>query len=274
MNTGSKEPAQRDYACNGPGSHPLLQLVEDDPEIRQYMKDELTGAYRVIESADGLSGYQQALTERPDIILSDVTMPGMDGLTLCRKLKTDDRTRHIPVMLLTGLGAESQTLEGLACGADDYVQKPFSLLILKAKIRNLIRSREVLRQWVASQPDALLTADVSPVSNETFLRKAQAIVEQNLSNADFEATDFARAIGMSRAQLYRRLHTVSGQTVKEFVRVIRLKKAVDMIGRAEHNISQAAFEVGFSSVAYFTKAFTAHFGLCPTKYMAGRTAGK
>src|SRR5437868_5524315 len=129
---------------------PLLQLIEDDLDTRLYMKEELADVYRIIDSPDGLNGFQRAVVELPDIIVSDVTMPVMDGLTLCRKLKSDTRTNHIPVVLLTGRDAEEQTLAGLACGADDYIQKPFNLLILKAKLRNLVTSRDVLRQCFAT----------------------------------------------------------------------------------------------------------------------------
>ncbi len=263
-----KEAKAGDGQLGGQVKKPLLHLVEDDVEMRGYLNDELMDTYRVSTSSDGLTGYQKALTERPDIIVSDIAMPGMDGLLLCTKLKTDPQTCHIPIVLLTGRTSDDQTLAGLACGADDYVSKPFNLLILKAKLSNLVKSRDALRCYMAELIPTTLPNRLVTIPDETFLRKAHEIVEQNLSNAAFEANDFAKAVGMSRAQLYRKLHVLSGQTVKEFIRVIRLKKALDLIVSTEHNISQAAFDVGFNSVAYFTRAFKDYFGDCPTKYMA------
>ncbi len=257
-----------------PFDKPLLHLIEDDSEMRRYIWSELVDAYRISDSPDGLTGYHKALVERPDVIVSDVAMPGMDGLTMCKKLKDDRRTCHIPVVLLTGRDSDEQTLAGLECGADDYVAKPFNLLILRAKLRNLVRGRDAFRQYVTDQPTFASADRPADWTDQTFLGKAHSIVEENMGNSDFEADDFAKAAGMSRAQLYRKLHALSGQTVKEFVRVIRLRKAVDLITGTEQNISQAAFEVGFSSVAYFTRAFKAHFGLCPTQYVARKLARK
>jgi DNA-binding response OmpR family regulator len=244
-----------------------MLIVEDNPDMKLYIKNEFVSNYRVIEASNGLSGVNKAFDEIPDVIISDIMMPEMDGMELCKTLKTDERTSHIPLVLLTAKNSEENTLKGLESGADDYITKPFNSSILKVKINNLVESRHLLQKRFIKEPGATIK-DISPtLLDEKFLKKAYKLIEENLSNADFDAKDFAKVIGMSRAQLYRKINAVSGQTVKEFIRIIRLKKAAEIMKDTDLNISELAFMVGFNSDTYFIKSFGDYFGISPAKYI-------
>ena len=246
---------------------PKILIVEDNADMRTFIKNEFKASYNVLEAHDGVIGLQKALEEIPDAIICDVMMPGKDGFKVCCTLKSDERTSHIPIVMLTAKSSEQHTIEGFESGADDYVAKPFSSAVLKARIKNLIESRILLRKKFTTEPFATLT-EISPSkTDEMLFKKAYAIVEKNLNNANFEVNDFAFEIGMSRTQLYRKIHAISGQSVKEFIRIIRLKKAAELLVTQENNISEVAFSVGFNSLSYFTTSFTDYFGMNPSKYV-------
>jgi CheY-like chemotaxis protein/AraC-like DNA-binding protein len=246
--------------------HHLL-IIEDNPDMRLYIKNEFKDIYKVTEAHNGTIGIEKALEEIPDAIICDVMMPEIDGYEVCRKLKQDEKTSHIPILMLTAKSSEQHTIDGFESGADDYVAKPFSSAILKVRIKNLIDSRELLRKKFIKHPFAAIK-DFSPSkTDEALLKKAYAIVEKNLSNPNFEVSDFAYEIGMSRTQLYRKISAISGQTVREFIRIIRLKKAAELLVTSDMNITEVAYEVGFSSQSYFTTAFTEYFEINPSKYV-------
>ncbi len=235
--------------------------------MRLFIKNEFKENYNVIEAHNGTLGLEKAFEEMPDAIICDVMMPGMDGYKVCRTLKHDERTSHIPIVMLTAKSSEQHTIEGLESGADDYVTKPFSSTILRVRIKNLIESRILLRKKFAKEPFATIK-DISPSkTDEELFKKAYAIVEKNLNNPNFEVTDFAYEIDMSRTQLYRKIHAISGQSVKEFIRIIRLKKAAELLHTKDKNISEIAYTVGFNSLSYFTASFTEYFGMNPTNFI-------
>jgi DNA-binding response OmpR family regulator/signal transduction histidine kinase/ligand-binding sensor domain-containing protein len=245
---------------------PLLLIADDNDEMRRFLKDEFTPKYRIIEAADGNTALGHAVSEIPDIIVSDIMMPGIDGIELCRLLKTDERTSHIPIVLLTAKNTDENMLEGLENGADDYVSKPFNISILKARVRNLYQSRLMLRNRFMNEPEATVK-EISPsASDERFLKKAYDIVEKHLSKPDFDVQVFSSELGMSRAQLYRKIDGISGQSVNEFIRIVRLKKAAGLLLNSDFQISEIAENVGFNSFAYFTKSFKEFFGVTPTQY--------
>ncbi|NJO88165.1 MAG: response regulator [Chloroflexia bacterium] len=203
---------------------PLLLLAEDNKEMNNYIYDEFKEHFRIITTFDGDTAYDHAVEEIPDLIISDIMMPGMDGIELCRKLKTDERTSHIPIVLLTAKDTVEDTIEGLEKGADDYIPKPFNVAILKARVKNLLYSRLVLRNKFMKEPEASVI-EISPsIPDERFLKKAYEIVEKYLIDPDFDVRVFSSELGMSRAQLYRKIKGVSGQSVNEFIRIVRLKK--------------------------------------------------
>jgi DNA-binding response OmpR family regulator len=247
---------------------PLLLLIEDNSDMRLFIMNEFIDNYRIIQASEGNEGLHLALEEIPDAIICDVMLPGLDGFEICRTLKSDERTSHIPILMLTAKSSEENILEGFKSGADDYITKPFSPEVLKARIKNMLDSRIALRKKFIKEPFASIK-DFSPSGiDEKLLNKAYAIVEKNLNNQNFKALDFANEIGMSRAQLYRKIQAVSGQSVKEFVRTIRLKKAAELLVTSHDNISEVSFNVGFSSTTYFSKSFGEYFGMTPSKYIA------
>ena len=246
---------------------PKILIIEDNADMRLYIKNEFQKNYIISEAHDGIVGLKKAFEEIPDAIICDIMMPGKDGFEVCKTLKNDEQTSHIPILILTAKSSEQHTIEGFESGADDYVAKPFSSPVLKARIKNLIDSRNLLRKKFINDPFASLS-EISPSKiDEKLFQKAYSIVEKNLNNPDFDVNLFASEIGMSRTQLYRKLHAISGQPVKEFIRVIRLKKAAELLVTTENNITEVAYNVGFNSLSYFTTSFTEYYGMNPTKYL-------
>ncbi len=246
---------------------PLMLVIDDSDDMRSVMKFEFKDAYRVIEAPNGVIGYTMAVTQLPDVIVSDVSMPVIDGITLCKQLKENELTNHIPVLLITVEDAEEFVLAGLKNGADDYITKPFRISILKAKVNSLLESRQLLLKHYNHL--APLETKVSAVqsSNETFIQKVNTIIEAHLSIPIFEAADFALEIGMSRAQLYRKIKSITGYSVKEYIRITRLKKAAGMLINSMMNISEVAYEAGFSSVPYFSSSFKKYFKVTPREFI-------
>jgi signal transduction histidine kinase/ligand-binding sensor domain-containing protein/DNA-binding response OmpR family regulator len=245
---------------------PKVLIIEDNSDMRLFIKNEFKNNYHVCEARDGIMGLQKAYEEIPDAIICDVMMPGKDGYEVCRALKDDKRTSHIPIVMLTAKGSEQHTIQGFESGADDYVAKPFSSAVLRARIKNLIEARISLRRKFMREPFAAL-AEISPSkTDEKLFQKVYSIVEKNLNNPDFDVNDFASEIGMSRTQLYRKIHALSGESVKEFIRVVRLKKAAEFLVTTDNNVSEVAYSVGFNSLSYFTTSFTEYFGMNPTKF--------
>jgi YesN/AraC family two-component response regulator len=222
--------------------------------------------YKVLDAVDGIEGWELALKTIPDIILCDVLMPRLDGYELLKRLKNDERTSHIPVILLTALVSKEYEMEGLTAGADDYITKPFDLAILQTKIENILSIRQSLKDKYSGeillQPKNIL---VSP-PDERFLKKAIEIVENNISDPDLDIEKFAVEVGVSRMQLYRKLNALTDMTVKEFIRDIRLKRAAQLLRQNKQNVSEIAFAVGFRDLSHFRKCFRQKFGMSATEY--------
>ncbi|MDN5286563.1 MAG: Helix-turn-helix protein [Mucilaginibacter sp.] len=246
---------------------PLVHIIEDNYDMRMVIKNEFKDDYRVIDSEDGLTGFEKAITAVPDIIISDIQMPGINGIKLCKLLKEDERTTHIPVVLITGYDDEQGLLRGLKNGADDYITKPLSFKILRARVDNLIKTRQLWLNKFLNESHRPPIKLISANSDDLLLKKAYEIIEHNIGNSTFEATDFAQAIGMSRAQTYRKIKAITGFSVKEFIQITRLKKAAELLMNSDYNISEIAYEVGFSSGAYFSSSFSRYFKISPTRYI-------
>ena len=247
--------------------HPVrLLIVEDNTDLREFIQQFLSKNYTVLEAIDGLSGLNQAVDTIPDLIISDVMMPGLDGLTLCQRLKTDERTSHIPVILLTAKADVASKLTGLGYGADDYLTKPFQLDELQARIQNLITQRQQLRERFSRQL-TLKPSEVTVTSaDERFLQRALSIVETQLSNPHFDVDRFSREIGLGRTQLYRKLTALTNQSPTDFIRLMRLRRAADLLRQQHGNVSEIAGQVGFNSLNYFTRCFREQFGQTPSEY--------
>lgn len=246
---------------------PLVHVIEDNYDMRMEIRDEFKNDYRVIDSENGLIGFERSIAAIPDIIISDIQMPGINGIELCKLLKRDERTSHIPIVLITGYDDEKGQLNSLKNGADDYVTKPFSFSILRARADNLVKTRQLLLNKFLNESHRPQIKSGYVSSHDILLKKAHEIIDQNISDSTFEANDFARAMAMSRAQIYRKIKAITGLSVKEFIRITRLKKAAGLLLMGDHNISEIAYEVGFSSGAYFSSSFSHYFKISPTRYV-------
>jgi len=260
----STEPA----AVDGRGRKPSLLLVEDNEDFRFYLKDNLKAHYRIVEAANGKEGWQQATALVPDLIVSDIMMPEMDGLELCRRVRKDKRTSHIPVILLTARAADEQKREGFGIGANDYVTKPFDFEILQARIRNLIAQQEAFRK-AFNKGLPVAPGDIQITSlDEKLIAKAIAEVEKNMGNADFSVEDMSHELGMSRVHLYKKLLSLTGKSPLEFIRTVRLKRAAQLLEKSQLTVSEVAYQVGFNNPKYFTKYFKEEFKVLPSQYAA------
>jgi len=249
------------------GDLTTVLFVEDNPEVRAYVRRHLTPAYRVLEAKDGGQGLEMARRLLPDLVLSDVMMPGMDGYDFCRALKEDPETEFIPVVLLTARAAAEDRLEGLENRADDYVTKPFDVRELLARIDNLIASRKRLRERF-SAPGVTLHAeavDVEP-TDETFLERVRVVIEENLGDEAFTVERMAREVAHSRGHLHRRLRALLDESPSELLWRMRLERAAMLLEAGAGSISEIAYAVGFKSVSHFSNRFLDHFGARPSAY--------
>ncbi|HEX8328943.1 MAG TPA: two-component regulator propeller domain-containing protein [Hymenobacter sp.] len=245
---------------------PRLLLVEDNDEVRQYLEQLFAADYEVVTAEDGLAGWDAALRQLPDLILSDVMMPRSDGLELCQRLKQHPNTAHIPVLLLTARTAETHELEGLGMGADEYVSKPFNPILLQAKVAALLRNRRKLHEFYQRQillePTDIVVAD----ADREFLARAMAVVEQHLDHPDFNVQVLVKEMAMSQAGFYRRIKSISGQTAVEFIRDVRMKRAAQLLAQTQMRVSEVAMEVGIKDDNYFRKAFHKIYNVSPSEY--------
>lgn len=236
--------------------------------MRRYIRTLLTDKYYVTEAVDGENGLQVAHETIPNIIVSDVMMPVMDGLEFCRRIKADTMTSHIPVILLTARSTEEQQLEGLGSGADDYMTKPFSAQLLLARIDNLLKSRLKLRHHfdgkVKSEPEVKEAEEKLSPLDRKFIDRLKAAMEKHLPESDVKVDDIGSDIGLSRVQLYRKLKAITGLSPAELLRQMRLQKAHDLIMHSDQPISAIAYDTGFSSPGYFSKCFRDEYGISPS----------
>jgi len=246
---------------------PIILIVDDNPDIREFIQIHFEPEYRVESAEDGKDGWTKALKIVPDLIISDIMMPVLDGVELCRRIKNDERTSHIPVLMLTALTSKEKRLTAISAGADDYIDKPFDIAVLKAKADNILYIRKSLRERYSKEM-LLKPKDVVIASpDEKFLRKVIQVVEKNMDQSNLDVDFIAKHVGVSRTQLYRKTSALTDMAVKEFVKDIRLKRAAQLISQQKLNISEVAFEVGFSDISYFRKCFKEKFGVSARKYI-------
>ena len=244
---------------------PEVLIIDDNIDIRTYLRSVLSEKYNVSEAADGKVGLELARKIVPDIVLSDIMMPVMDGLAFCQQLKTDKAISHIPVILLTARSLDEQRAEGYEHGADAYLSKPFSLRLLLSRIDNLIESRKKLNQtWSKGVEDD----EIGNISNEidkSFLKQLRKIIQENLANSDLSVEQIGDEIGLSRVQLYRKVKALTGYSPVEIVRKARLTRARHLLQTTERTVSEVAYAVGFSTPSYFSKCYKDEFGENPKK---------
>ncbi|MEO5590978.1 MAG: two-component regulator propeller domain-containing protein [Chitinophagaceae bacterium] len=250
------------------GKKARLLLVEDNEDFLFYLKDNLRDQFSIIEAVNGKEGWQKALGDHPDLVVADISMPEMNGIDLCKKIKHDPRTSHIPVILLTAFAGEEQQLKGLETGANDYMTKPFNFEILLSRVKNILDEQARLKKAFQKQVD-VKPADINIVSSdEQFIYQVMEVVEKNISNAGFSVEEMSKALFMSRVTLYKKLLAITGKTPVEFIRSFRLKRAAQLLEKSQLTIAEVAYEVGFNSPKSFSKYFKTEFNMPPSAYLA------
>lgn len=246
-------------------NRPTVLVIDDNTDIRQYERTLLQDEYIVLEAADGKEGLAVALKEVPDLVICDVMMPVMDGLELTEQLKTYTATSHIPVIMLTAKNLEEHRAEGYEHGADSYITKPFHSKVLLARIENLLRQRQLLKNLYQGTKEAEKEISEAHLEDrdKQFLKQLQAIIQQNLSDSEFGVEDMGQQIGLSRVQLYRKVKAMTGSSVVDLLRKARLAKARRLLETRSMSVSEVAYEVGFSAPSYFTKCFKEEYGMLP-----------
>lgn len=242
-------------------SRPLALVVDDNADVREYVAHLLGGEYDVRQAADGKEGLGMALKTVPDLIVCDVKMPVMDGLEMCRRVKAETATSHVPVILLTSNAQENQRAEGYDCGADAYITKPFSSKVLLSRVRNLLENRKRLKYVYASGADDEAKDAADPDSR--FMADFGRVVRERMSDSSLSVETISSALGLSRVQMYRKVKQLTGQSPVEIIRVTRLKKAERLLKTTQMTVSEISYDVGFSSPSYFSKCFKDYFGVQP-----------
>ena len=245
-------------------------IIEDDNDIREFLREEIGAYFEVEVAADGTSGFEKARTYDADLIICDVLMPGMTGFEVTKKLKTDFDTSHIPIILLTALNSPEKHLEGIEAGADAYIAKPFSVKLLLARVFRLIEQRDKLREKFSSEPGIVRPAMCTTDRDKEFADRLAAILEQNLARPEFSIDEFAQLMKLGRTVFYRKLRGVTGYSPNEYLRVVRMKKAAELLLSEDNlTVAEVSYKVGISDPFYFSKCFKAQFGVAPSVYQRG-----
>ena len=247
-------------------------LVEDNDDFRFYLKDNLKDNYHVIEAVNGKEGWQKALALHPDIMVSDISMPEMNGKELCRKIKNDSRTSHIPIILLTALIGEEEELKGLEIGANDYMTKPFNFEILISKIRNLLSLQATFKKTYTRQLDVQSVEPILPSTDEKFVKEIIKYIGDNMLNPALSVNELSKHMGMNRNTLYKKLLTITGKSPVEYIRSQRLKKAAHLLEHSQMNIAEVSYEVGFNTPQYFARSFKDEFNMLPSEFVLQKRA--
>ncbi|WP_321281752.1 two-component regulator propeller domain-containing protein [Marinifilum fragile] len=246
---------------------PKLLLVEDSKELSSFLSNELRSSYHILQAGNGQEALDLIKDTEPDIIVSDIMMPVMDGRVFCTHLKKNIETCHIPIILVTALTSSDYKIEGYELGADGYIEKPFDLRILKSKISNLLNSHKVLKEKFLKQEDTSEQINYKNELDQEFIQKCMDIVNENLDNSSFSVEEFSKKLFMSRPVLYRKLKALTDQSPQDFVKIIRLKKSAELIRTGKYSISEIAYSTGFSDPKYFSTSFKKFYGISPSKYV-------
>jgi DNA-binding response OmpR family regulator len=250
---------------DGDEDRTTVLVVEDNADVRSYVRSVLEGRYRIIEAEDGPEGLERARTELPDLIVADVMMPGLDGLALARELKTDRMTDAIPVVLLTARAASEDQVAGLEAGADAYLVKPFDPVVLEAQVANLLAQRVRLRERF--EAGAAVPPVAAAPTASALDQRLRPLVEARLHDPEFSPIALASAAGLSYHQLYRALRDELGSTPSRFIRTVRVECAAELLARRAGSITEIAYSVGFESLSYFNRAFRERYGAAPSEHL-------
>lgn len=258
---------------NSTTEKPVLLIAEDNPDLRAFIREQFVNQYEVLEAENGAVGLEKARTSIPDIVISDLMMPEMDGIELCQNLKSDVRTSHIPVVLLTALATVESRVAGLETGADDYIHKPFNIQELTVRVANLVEQRRKLRERFSREVKMEASEIAVSSLDEVFLKKVIQEIETRISDPKLSVEVLGQEVGMSRVQLYRKLKALTDQTPSAFIRSIRLRRAATLLEQNFGNVADAMYEVGFSNSSYFAKCFREMYGVPPSEYGASTKEG-
>jgi len=243
-----------------------LLIVEDNDEVREFLVNQLSSLFSVSAADDGLEGMEKAIREQPSLIICDVMMPKMDGVELTKRLKDDFQTSHIPIILLTAHSSDEHKIEGIQAGADAYITKPFSMKYLLTRVTKLIEQREKLQQKFVQEPGLRFHLINGTDQDKEFLDKIHLLIEQNMENEDFSINTFAQLAGMGRTVFYKKVKGITGHSPNEYIRIIRMKKAAELLVDTNLNISEVSYSIGLSDPFYFSKCFKAQFGKSPSQF--------
>lgn len=253
---------------NGKSKKQTILIVEDNEDFRFYLKDNLRHLFNVCEAINGKEGWQKTLTNYPELIVTDISMPLMNGIELCHKIKTDPRTKHIPVIILTALTGEDKHLKSLEIGAADYITKPFNFEIMLSRINNILEQQQSLKKALIKHAEAKPSEIKVPSGDAKFIQQVMEVIEKNLSNPDFSVEELSRELYISRVAMYKRIFNLSGKSPLDFIRFIRLQRAAQLLEKTELTVSEVAYEVGFNNPKYFAKFFKAEYNIVPSAYQA------
>ncbi len=247
---------------------PKLLIVEDNQEIKDYIHKVLSREYQIFEAQNGKEGLEIAIKELPDCIISDVMMPEMDGIEMCDKIKKNEQTCHIPVIMLTAKTAIEQRIEGLKVGADSYIPKPFNIEHLKIRIQKLIELRRVMKNKYEGKGN-LIKEEITSLksTDEKFLEKLETIVKNKMAETDLSVEIISQEIGLSRSQLQRKLKQLTRQNPSDYIRITRLRHAAWLLSSKNLSISEVSYATGFSSLSHFSNCFKEFYGMSPSHYM-------
>jgi len=252
----------------GNGKLPIVLIVEDNKRLRNQLKDDFSGEYIVNEAGNGQEGLEKIKSLNPDIVISDIMMPVMDGMELCGKIKSNLDTCHIPVILLTAKNLLENKMEGFEIGADDYVSKPFSMQLLKIRVKNLVDAKQKLREKYSASPILIPSKEFTTNSiDEGFLDKLTKVILSNLGEAAFDQQQLEKEMGMSRSGLYKKLRSITGYSTSTFIRNVKLKYAAEMLLTSQNSVKEVAYRIGFSSPSYFIEQFRKQYCQTPTEYV-------
>ena len=245
-----------------------IVVVEDDNEIREYIKKELSSIASVTDFQNGKEAYSYIINKTPDLVLSDIMMPEMDGTTLCKKIKSNINISHIPVILLTAKTTDSDKAEGFDAGADAYVVKPFSSELLTKQIMGLIKNRKRVdvKPLEEETNKALITPLPLKSSDQILLEKVLKLIDENISNSELNVEFLSNKIGLSRVHMYRKITQLTNQSTHDFIKTIRMKKAAELFKTKKINISEVAYAVGYSNLSHFSNSFKDFYGISPKEY--------
>jgi YesN/AraC family two-component response regulator len=243
-----------------------LILIDDNDDVREFVQNQLDEYFTVSTASNGVEGFEKVVNEQPDLVICDIMMPGLDGFQLCKRMKYNFETSHIPVIMLTAHSSEKHSLEGIRAGADAYITKPFSMKFLMAHIVKLIEQREKMQQKFSNEQGIIRPSIGITDRDREFIEKFHNIIEKNIENVEFSMDEFAQTLGMGRTVFYKKVKNFTGQSPNEYMRIIRMKKAAELLVTTGLNVSEVSYKVGINDPFYFSKCFKTQFGMSPSQF--------